>query len=132
MLAIEHIALTARSPEESARFLADLLGGLAVSKDGPEDEFARVDLGDDSFVLFVEARDIASQHVAFQVDAATFDAIVARLRASGSAFGNDPESPENGRWEDDQGEYGRLYVTDPAGHFLEVIGKHTRASHGEK
>jgi catechol 2,3-dioxygenase-like lactoylglutathione lyase family enzyme len=116
---IDHLALSAPDPERSARFLADILGGLPVRQAGPEGEFFQVDLPDGSFLLFQEGQ--APAHVAFQVERAALAGVVERLKAAGTAYGNDPEDPTNGRWEDPHGTFGRVYFADPAGHAFEVV-----------
>ena len=127
MLKFDHVALPSRTPEASARFLGGLLGGLYVSADGPEGEFMRVDLGDGSFLLYAEAAEVVAQHLAFRVDGPTFTGLLQRLGRSGVPFGNDPDAPRNGRWDDAQGEDGRVYFSDPDGHFLEVVLPRARA-----
>lgn len=118
---IDHIALPARDPWAAARFLNDLLTGPPLVADGPEGEFVRLAMQDGSFLLYAPADTPASVHLALRLERAAFDAALERVRARGIAFGNDPDAPENGEWRDDQGEYGRIYLRDPDGHFLELV-----------
>lgn len=116
---IDHLALAAPDPERSARFLAGILGGLPVRQAGPEGEFFQVDLPDGSFLLYTEGH--APAHVAFHAERAAIPGVIDRLKAAGTPFGNDPEAPTNGEWQDTHGTYARVYFLDPAGHAFEVV-----------
>jgi catechol 2,3-dioxygenase-like lactoylglutathione lyase family enzyme len=65
---------------------------------------------------------IALDHLALpaRVDEPAFHAVVARLRARGVPFGNDPTDPANARSDDPIGGRGRVYFVDPDGHLFEV------------
>jgi catechol 2,3-dioxygenase-like lactoylglutathione lyase family enzyme len=73
-------------------------------------------------VLFAlaAAGDVAPHHLAFRVPGAAFPRVVERLGRAGSAYGNDPEHPDNGRTDDPLGGPGRVYFVRPDGHLFEV------------
>jgi catechol 2,3-dioxygenase-like lactoylglutathione lyase family enzyme len=118
---IDHLALPALDPQAAARFVAAVLGDRPVRPAGPEGEFFQVDLADGSFLLFTEGPVTAPVHVAFQVERAAFPRVLQHLDATHTPYGNDPETPANGDWQDPHGSHARVYFTDPAGHFLEIV-----------
>jgi catechol 2,3-dioxygenase-like lactoylglutathione lyase family enzyme len=115
----DHVAVPSRNPEASARFLGQILG-VAIERDGPEDEFFCLRLADRVQILFSPATEIACHHMAFRVTPDELDAAVRQLRAAGVPIGNDPEAPTNGQTSDPLGGYGRVYFSDPDGHLFEV------------
>ncbi|MDB5099068.1 MAG: Glyoxalase/Bleomycin resistance protein/dioxygenase domain protein [Cyanobacteria bacterium RYN_339] len=119
----DHLALPTPDPAASAAFLAAVLGGLPFRVAGPEGEFCQVDLTDGSFLLFTAGPVTEPHHVAFHAEREAFTAVVRHLEAARIPFGNDPEVPANGQWEDLHGTFGRVYFTDPAGHFFEVTAR---------
>lgn len=120
MLRIDHVGLTAHDPLATARVLAEILGAGAPAADGADGDMFRVDMHDGAFLLFSQAADVVREHVAFRVDAHQFAEVVRRLRERGLPFGNDPESPDNGRTDDPLGGEGRVYFVDANGHLFEV------------
>src|SRR5262245_50817897 len=120
MIAVDHIAVPVRDVTASAAFLAEILAVAPASACGPEGEMRWLAIGASTALLFSPAEQPVGLHIAFRVDAVTFAEIVARLRARGIAFGNDPESPANGETMDLFGGHGRVYFADPNGHFFEV------------
>lgn len=95
-----------------------------VVADGPpgdtSDDMCSLVVADWS-LAYVQSPRPGGHHVAIRVDALTFDEAVQRLTSGGVAFGNDPSNAANGRTDDDLGERGRIYFTDPDGHFFELI-----------
>ena len=117
-IVLNHTIVPARDKEAAARFFAQLFG---LQYDGPGDHFAPVRLNETLTFLFdddVEA--IASQHYAFHVDDAAFDAILGRVKAAGLAFGSAPWSLADGKLNDWNGGRG-FYFKDPDGHVLELM-----------
>ena len=111
--------IVARNKDKSASFFTHLFGLPEATEWGP---FAIVTLADGVFVQFAApgVAEIQPQHYAFLVDDATFDAIYARIVASGLDHAGDP------RWatpnQINTNHTGRgVYFRDPAGHGLEVI-----------
>ena len=120
MLRVDHIGISARHPEEAARFLAEILGLGRPRPDGPDQDMFAVDVGDGVTLLFAFSDAITPQHVAFRLDANSFDDAVQRLVARGLSFGNDPEQLGNMRSGDPLGGHGRAYFVDPSGHLFEI------------
>jgi catechol 2,3-dioxygenase-like lactoylglutathione lyase family enzyme len=121
MIAIDHIAILARDVAASAQFLAEILGIPPGAPDGPEGEMFRLPVDQTASLLYFPAEEIRGQHLAFRVDRPTFDAVVARLRSKGLAFGNDPEDTANMQASDFLGGHGRVFFLDPDEHLFEVI-----------
>ena len=63
---------------------------------------------------------IASQHYAFHVSDAEFDAILQRVKVAGLAFGSGPWSLEDGKLNDWNGGRG-FYYKDHDGHVIELM-----------
>jgi catechol 2,3-dioxygenase-like lactoylglutathione lyase family enzyme len=116
---LNHLAIPARDAEATAGFLGAVLG-VPVERDGAEDEFPCLRLGNAVQILFQQAATVVPHHVAFQVGTDEFEHVVERLRAAGIAFGNDPEDPRNGDVTDPLGGSGRVYFVDRDGHLFEV------------
>jgi catechol 2,3-dioxygenase-like lactoylglutathione lyase family enzyme len=118
---IDHVALPARDAGWSAGFLATLLGGVQARPAGPDGDMYEVELDDGTSLLYATAPEVHLGHVALRVDADRFDHVVAELRERGTAFGNDPAEPDNGRTDDHLGSAGRVYFADPDGHLIEIL-----------
>lgn len=116
---IDHVAIPCREPEGAAQFLAGLLG-LAIDRDGPDDEFPCVVLDAGARLLFQPSAQVAAHHIAFCVDLGQFAALVSALRARSIPHGNDPEAPTNQQVTDPLGGAGRVYFRDPDGHLYEA------------
>ncbi|HEY8600782.1 MAG TPA: VOC family protein [Thermomicrobiales bacterium] len=125
-VAFNHTIIAARNKEESASFFTDLFGLPAATQWGP---FAIVTLADGVFVQFAEpgVAEIQMQHYAFLVDDDSFDAIYARIVASGLDHAGDPRWATPGQINTNHGGRG-VYFRDPAGHGLEVITRPYRES----
>ncbi len=105
---INHIIVHCRNKEESASFLADVLGLPAPT----------------SFHW---------EHFAFLVDESDFDAIFARIQQRNIQFWSDPICKRPGEINTDDG--GRsIYFKDPNNHLLEILtvpygGEHLAAKY---
>jgi len=119
---IDHVALPARNAEAEARFLGRILGLDGVAPAGPDGDMFSLPLGDGAGeVLFLDAVEVPSQHLAFRVPtSADLDRVVERLRGLNVPFGNGPEAIDNGLTRDPLGSDGRVYFTSPDGHLFEV------------
>ncbi|AJT65242.1 hypothetical protein T261_3574 [Streptomyces lydicus] len=87
--AVDHLA--------AARRFATVMGLEELPPAGREGHFAPVRVNDTLTLDFMTVPDPQGSHLAFDVDAETFDGILARLRAAGIAYGSSPTDPENGR-----------------------------------
>ncbi|HLM18371.1 MAG TPA: VOC family protein [Acidimicrobiia bacterium] len=115
---LNHTIVWCRDQRASAGFLTDLLGLPAPVHWGP---FLIVDLGNGVSLDYHEVDgDIASQHYAFLVSEAEFDAIFGRIVEQGVEHWADPAKHEAGAINRNDGGRG-VYFDDPDGHFLEII-----------
>jgi catechol 2,3-dioxygenase-like lactoylglutathione lyase family enzyme len=119
---IDHVAVPARNTEAEARFLGRILGLDGVAPAGPDGDMFSLPLGAGAGeVLFVDATDVPSLHLAFRVPtSADLHRVVERLRGLNVAFGNGPEAIDNGLTHDPLGSEGRVYFASPDGHLFEV------------
>ena len=115
---LDHTIVLARDKVASARFFADVFGLQVKPGSG---HFAQVQVNDSLTLDFAdESEAIASHHLAFHVDDASFDAIWRRLKDRGVPYGDGPGRRDNGRLYDRRGGRG-LYFDDPNGHILEIM-----------
>ncbi|HEX3337323.1 MAG TPA: VOC family protein [Jatrophihabitans sp.] len=118
MIELNHTIVWARDKAASAHFLADLLG---IPVGAPTPPFLPLQLGNAVTLDYAEtSEEITSQHYAFLVDDATFDAAWARIRSSGVRFWADPQHSTPGEintWNGGRG----LYFADPVGHNIELL-----------
>jgi len=114
---LNHTIVWSSDQTESARFLAAILGLPAPVRFG---RFDVVKL-DNGAALDFAGREgsIQSQHYAFLIDEADFDAIFGRIQEQGP-FWSDPMRRRIGEINRDDGGRG-VYFLDPNGHLLEVI-----------
>ncbi|WP_030797738.1 VOC family protein [Streptomyces sp. NRRL S-337] len=116
---LNHTAVYASDRQLSAEFLAAILGLKVSAPFGP---FVPVDLGNGVTLDYFEKRDepIQSQHYAFLVPDAQFDAMIARLETLGVTYFADPHHTEPGRINRLFGGRGAYFV-DPDGHNMEIM-----------
>lgn len=116
---LDHVIVSARNRDSSARQLAGLLGvpcGLAAA--GP---FFAVYINDGLTLDFIEtAADFPVEHFCFRVSEAEFDAILERLKAAGIAWRSTVHGPVDRQVNTGYG--GRmLYWNEPEGHQWEIL-----------
>jgi catechol 2,3-dioxygenase-like lactoylglutathione lyase family enzyme len=117
-ITLNHTIVPARDKEAAARFFARVFG---LRFEAPGGHFAPVRVNDTLTLDFADAPGpIASQHYAFHVSDAEFDAILQRVKDAGLAFGSGPRSLDDGRLNDWNGGRG-FYFKDPDGHILELM-----------
>ncbi|MEU2681176.1 VOC family protein [Streptomyces sp. NPDC007107] len=116
---LDHHAVYAKDRSLSAEFIAAVLGLEVGSPFGP---FLPVDLGNGVTLDYYELRDepVQSQHYAFLVPDAQFDAMTTRLQALGVTYYADPHHTEPGRINRLFGGRG-AYFLDPDGHNMEIM-----------
>jgi catechol 2,3-dioxygenase-like lactoylglutathione lyase family enzyme len=115
---LNHTIVYARDKQESARFLADILGLDPPQPYGP---FLVVQVDNDVSLDFMDARGgITPQHYAFLVGEDDFDQIFGRIVDRGLAYWADPFHRQPNRINTNDGGRG-LYWEDPDGHNLEII-----------
>ena len=114
---LNHTIVAARNRDESAAFLADVLGVPPPKPFGP---FTVVDLANGVSLDFMEESDVHPRHYAFLVTEEEFDEIFGRIRARGLDFWADPHERHPGEINTNDGGRG-VYWKDPNGHVLEII-----------
>ena len=115
---LDHTIVAARDNEESAAFLAEILGLPAPTTVG---HFEMVTLANGVSLDFMDRDgDITGQHYAFAVTDAEFDPILERVRGRDLQIWADPSRSRPGEVRDVNGSRG-FYFLDPSGHFLEVL-----------
>jgi catechol 2,3-dioxygenase-like lactoylglutathione lyase family enzyme len=115
---LNHTIVRSRDKQLSARFLTGILGLPEPGRFGP---FLVVELDNGVSLDFYETKsEIASQHYAFLISEAEFDASFAKIREGGIGYWADPGQTRPGEINHNDG--GRsLYFEDPDGHFLEIM-----------
>jgi len=114
---LTHTIVAARNRDESAAFLAGLLGVAPPTTFGP---FAVVELANDVSLDFMEEGDVHPRHYAFLVTEEEFDQIFGRIRDRGLDYWADPFERHPGEINTNDGGRG-VYWKDPNGHVLEII-----------
>ncbi len=115
---LNHTIVWSRDKRKSAKFLAETLGLPAPARFGP---FLVVTLENGASLDFHDKDgEIASQHYAFLVGEAEFDAIFGRIKAQGLGYWADPAQKRKGEINRHDGGRG-VYFEDPDGHLLEII-----------
>lgn len=115
-----HTVIASHDREQSARFLADILG-LEVGE--PAEPFLPVETANGvtlDFATLGPDADIPMQHYAFLVSEAEFDQILARLVAARVPIQADPHGRHPGRINRNDGGRG-VYFRDPSGHGMEAL-----------
>jgi len=114
---LNHTIVAARDRQESAGFLADILGLEPPTLFGP---FAVLELANDVSLDFMDDATVHPRHYAFLVSEAEFDEIFGRIRARGLDFWADPFEQHPGEINTQDGGRG-VYWHDRDGHVLEII-----------
>lgn len=116
---LNHTAGYASDRHASADFIAAILGLQVGAPFGP---FLPVDLHNGVTLDYYEKADepIQSQHYAFVVPDDQFEAMIARLEATGTAYYADPGHTEPGQINRLFGGCG-AYFDDPDGHNMEIM-----------
>ena len=114
---LNHTIVPSHDKFASAQFLADLLGVPIAGEAGP---FVQVELGNGVTLDYMNRSDVSSQHYAFLVDDATFDAAYKKLLDDGVQTWADPDHNEPGEINTRWGGRG-VYFPDPNGHNMEIL-----------
>jgi len=113
---LNHTIVPTTDRDAGARFLADVLGLPEPTPFGP---FAIVEVANGVSLDFMTTSDVASQHYAFLITEAEFDAVAERLRDRDVATFADPGHRTAGFNTADGGR--GMYFASPEGHNLEVL-----------
>lgn len=118
MAELNHTIVWSRDRQRAADFLAQILGLPAPRQFY---HFQVVELGNGVSLDFMDHPDpIDTQHYAFLVSDAEFDAGLERVKARGLTFWADPARREAGEINHHFGGRG-FYFDNPDGHLLELI-----------
>ncbi|MEV6861489.1 VOC family protein [Streptosporangium subroseum] len=96
-ITLNHTIVPAADHREAARFFASIMGLEQLPPAGRTGHFAPVRVNEQLTLDFMTVAEPEGHHLAFEVDPATFDQILARLRAASVPYGSDPAHPDNGR-----------------------------------
>jgi len=114
---LDHTIVPAKDRNASAEFFAEIFGLTVKPGQG---HFTQVQVNDSLTFDFDEEPDPRSQHYAFHISDAEFDAILGRVRAKGVLYGSGPFNHSDGQIYTRRGGRG-FYFKDPNGHLLEVM-----------
>jgi catechol 2,3-dioxygenase-like lactoylglutathione lyase family enzyme len=115
---LNHTIVASRDKREAAEFVARILGLEVGAPFGP---FLPVETSNGVTLDFADRQgQIISQHYAFLVSEADFDAIMGRIEQAGVTFYADPGHRRAGEINRNDGGRG-AYFADPNGHNLEII-----------
>lgn len=115
---LNHTIVHAHDKRESADFVSNILGLPAPVPFGP---FLGVQTGNEVTLDFLETdEEIQTQHYAFLVSDAEFDAIFGRIQARRLPYWADPMRIQEGRINTRDAGRG-CYFEDPAGNLLEIL-----------
>ncbi len=116
---LDHTIVSARDREESATFMADVLGLPAPVPNGP---FLMVETANGVALDFVGSDDdITTQHYAFLVNEPEFDEIFGRILERGLPHWADPGQTRPGEVRRQRDGGRGVYFEDPSGHLLEIL-----------
>jgi hypothetical protein len=114
---LNHTIVNVRDKQESATFVADILGLSKPTAYGP---FLVVDVANSVSLDFIDVEVLHPQHYAFLVSEAEFDEIMGRIVARDITYWADPFKDKAGEINTNDGGRG-LYWEEPSGHLLEII-----------
>lgn len=119
-IVLDHTIVPSIDKNASAEFFAEIFGLAVKPEQGP---FAPVQVNERLTLYFADEAEngsVPSQHYAFHVSDAEFEAIFGRVKAKGLAYGSGPFSRTDGKLNQRRGGRG-FYFEDPNGHVLELM-----------
>ena len=114
---LNHTIVNVRDKQESASFVAEVLGLATPQPYGP---FLVVEVANDVSLDFIDVEKLHPQHYAFLVSEPEFDEIMGRIVDRSLTYWADPFKKRPGEFNTDDGGRG-LYWEEPSGHLLEII-----------
>ena len=117
MAALNHLIVPAKDKDASAQFLGGILGVEPAPQWGP---FRPVQTSNGVTLDFVDSKDVRTQHYAFLVTDAEFDAAFGRIRQARLTYWAGPHKEQPGEINHHWGGRG-VYFQDPAGHYMEIL-----------
>jgi catechol 2,3-dioxygenase-like lactoylglutathione lyase family enzyme len=112
---LDHTIVPAKDKDASADFFAEIFG-LTVKRG----YFAQVQINESLTFDFSDEPEPQSQHYAFHISDAEFEAIFDRVKARRIPYGSSPFNHTDGQIYNRRGGRG-FYFADPNGHLLEVM-----------
>ncbi|MEV5978051.1 VOC family protein [Streptomyces sp. NPDC052114] len=94
---LNHTIVPAVDHHEAARFFASVMGLEQLPPAGRDGHFAPVRVNEQLTLDFMTVPDPEGHHLAFDVDPATFDRVLARIEELGIPYGSEPHARDNGR-----------------------------------
>jgi catechol 2,3-dioxygenase-like lactoylglutathione lyase family enzyme len=116
-IVLDHTIVPAKDKVAAAKFFAEIFGLRVKPGQG---HFAQVQVNESLTFDFADESEPQSQHYAFHISEADFDAIFARVKARGLPYGSGPYNHTDGQIYTRRGGRG-FYFEDPNGHLLEVM-----------
>jgi len=116
-IVLDHTIVPAKDKVASAEFFAEIFGLKVKPVQG---YFAQVQVNESLTFDFDDQPEPRSQHYAFHISEAEFEAIFGRVKAKRLAYGSAPGDHTNGQIYTRRGGRG-FYFEDPNGHLLEVM-----------
>jgi catechol 2,3-dioxygenase-like lactoylglutathione lyase family enzyme len=121
-ITLNHTIVPAVDNDEAARFFASVMGLDYAGPHPHASHFVPIRVNQDLTLDFMTVSDAQGHHLAFEVDAATFEEIVDRLWQRSIPFGDHPARPGNGHIAEPHPLGARgLYFADTTGNLYEVI-----------
>jgi catechol 2,3-dioxygenase-like lactoylglutathione lyase family enzyme len=114
---LNHIIIPSHDKGGSSRFLADILG---VDPPRPASHFMAVETSNGVTLDYDDVEQFSSQHCAFLVSDAEFDAILERVIVARVTYFADPAHRQADEVNRRNGGRG-FYFSDPDGHNMEVF-----------
>lgn len=123
MITLDHTVLYARDHRKAANEFADIMGLPTGRIAGPGYDFTAVPVNSELSIYFMDRDQIGlEQHMAFRVDAGTFDRILQQLQKKGMAYGSSPFDRENRKTNHDFALRG-LFWTNIDGCLIEIMSQ---------
>ncbi|MBT2210044.1 MULTISPECIES: VOC family protein [Actinomadura] len=121
-ITLNHTIVSAADNDEAARFFAGVMGLEYTGPHPHARHFVPIKVNDTLTLDYLTVAFPQGQHLAFDVDAATFDTVVGRLDDREIPYGDTPARPDNGRIDPAHPLGGRgVYFSDSSGNLYELI-----------
>ncbi|WP_329083464.1 MULTISPECIES: VOC family protein [unclassified Streptosporangium] len=117
---LNHTIVPALDNRRAADFLAAIMNLECLPPAGMKGHFVPVRVNESLTLDFMTVESPVGHHLAFDVDPATFDAILARLKEREVRYGNHPAHHDNGRIDHPLRPRG-LFFADETGNLYEVM-----------
>lgn len=118
---IDHLILHVNDREDSLRFYTGILG---LTHEGRREPFDVIRVDRDFVIQLAAFGTKRSEHLAFSVSEEEFEAVFARIREAGLAYGDAFDRVGNGRApgeaEGARGAVESIYCFDPSGNLIEI------------